>query len=309
MIKLTSVHKSFGSQKVIKDVSISIEPGEIIGFLGPNGAGKTTTVRMIAGVLPPSKGTVTINGIDIFNESANYTPHIGYLPENNPIYDDLTVEEFLIHWAALKNIPQNKVKEQIDEAVKLAGLSEVYYRPISELSKGFKQRTGLAQAILSQPDILLLDEPTEGLDPNQRADIHKLIKGLEKKRTVIICSHVLPEITRMCNRVIIIHEGKIVADSPTNKLGSLSKGGNTYSILATGKSIEKDLKSLKPVQKISKTKEDPAIRFEIITDTDKDLRLEIFKLAKKQNWKLYELTQKQQDLEDVFTKLTNKNNN
>lgn len=304
MIELTSVSKQFGGVPVIKQISFKIKRGEVVGFLGPNGAGKTTTVRMIAGVLPPTKGTILVDGQNLFAESLTTHPHIGYLPENNPIYDDMTVEEFLKMWAELKTIPVEKRSAQIEEAVVSAGLEEVFYRPITELSKGYKQRTGLAQAILSNPDILLLDEPTEGLDPNQRRDIHKLLTSIGKERTVIICSHVLSEITKMCNRILIISKGEIVADSPTADLANLSGGNVQYEVVAAGKGIEKEIENVKGVSSVKTEKEESLTRYIITAKTKEDLRLPFYELAKAKNWKLYELVRKQQDLEDVFTRLT-----
>ena len=304
MIDVKHVHKKFGPTTVVNDVSFSVKQGEVVGFLGPNGAGKTTTVRMIAGVLPPTRGTVEIDGVNLFDEEISHRPHIGYLPENNPIYDDMTVEEFLRMWANLKHIPDAIQQERIDDAVKSAGLDDVFYRPISELSKGYRQRTGLAQAILSQPDILLLDEPTEGLDPNQRNDIHRLIKGLGKKRTVIICSHVLPEITKMCDRVLIINNGQVVADSPTKDLNTLNQGETQYEVVLEGSKVKTTLEGLKSVTKVDRVKEDVGSRYIVSVDSDRDLRLELFDLAKSKKWKLYELMRRQQNLEDIFARLT-----
>lgn len=306
MIKLTQVSKKFDTQEVINNISLEIKEGEIIGLLGPNGAGKTTTIRMIAGVLPPTKGKVFIDGKDIFPSDLQEVekPDIGYLPENNPIYDDITVEEFLALWTNLKKIPELEKKEKISKVVKSCGLEEVYYRPISELSKGFRQRAGLAQAILSEPEILLLDEPTEGLDPNQRRDIHDLIKGIGKKRTVIISSHVLPEITKMCNRVIIINKGKIVADSPTNKLEKISNGKQIYQIVTKDKSIEKDLNSLKIDFSLNSENRGEETIWTLETKNKKDLRGDIFKLAVKNKWQLLELVRHEEDLEDIFAELT-----
>ncbi|NMC35688.1 ABC transporter ATP-binding protein [Candidatus Beckwithbacteria bacterium] len=304
MIELKQVSKTFDSTTVIKDISLSIQPGEVVGFLGPNGAGKTTTVRMIAGVLPPSKGQVLVNGQDFFSEDVSQHGQVGYLPENNPIYDDMTVEEFLKFWAKIKKITPTDSEQKIKKAVEAAGLRDVFYRPIIELSKGYRQRTGLAQAILAEPEILLLDEPTEGLDPNQRREIHDLIKGIGKKRTVIICSHVLSEITRMCSRIIIINKGQIVADSPTSQLDKLASGQQSYEFVASGKDIKTDLKALPGLDTIEQSKEDVGHRFYLTTSSDEDLRLPIFELAKTKNWKLYELTRRQVDLEDIFTKLT-----
>jgi len=306
MIKLTKVSKKFDAQEVINNISLEIKQGEIIGLLGPNGAGKTTTIRMIAGVLPPSSGKIFINKKNIFpaDLSTVKKPDIGYLPENNPIYDDITVEEYLQLWADIKKIPEFEKDEKIENAVKDCGLEEVYYRPISELSKGFRQRTGLAQAILSEPEILLLDEPTEGLDPNQRRDIHKLIKGIGKKRTVIISSHVLPEMTRMCKRVIIMNKGKIAADSLTNKLELISNGKQIYKITTKNGSIKKDLETLKIKLDLTKEKNGTETIWILTTKEKKDLRSNIFKLAVKNKWQLLELSRSQEDLEDIFADLT-----
>ncbi len=304
MIQLNFVSKKFDNNKVIKNISIKITEGEIVGLLGPNGAGKTTSLRMIAGVLPPSEGKVRINGKDLFDPEISERPHIGYLPENNPIFDDMTVEEFLYLWAELKGIDKDKQKEEIDKAVMDTGLNEVYYRPIAELSKGYRQRTGLAQAILSDPEILLLDEPTEGLDPNQRRDIQKLLKSLGKKRTVIISSHVLSEISKMCSRIVIINNGKIVADCPVEKLGEINGMGLSFELLAKGKNVEEKIKKLKTVKSVDKVKEEVAYRYIVNTDGNRDLRLDIFRLAKENDWDLYELTRKQEDLEDIFVSLT-----
>ena len=308
MISLKNVSKNFENNQIIKNINLTIKKGEVIGFLGPNGAGKTTTVRMIAGVLPPSKGEILVNEQNLFDNNntidGKKKPHIGYLPENNPIFDDLTVEEFLYYWAEIKNIAKDKQLPQIKKVVKETGLQDVFYRPISELSKGYRQRTGLAQAILSDPEILLLDEPTEGLDPNQRRDIHDLIKGIGKERTVIICSHVLSEITKMCNRILIINHGKIVADSFTKDLADLAGGQNLYEILANGKDIKKDLEKLSGVNKVESKKDKLATKFIVSASSKKDLRLPIFELAKLKKWDLYELVKKQEDLEDIFAQLT-----
>jgi len=303
MISLSQVHKSLSQTSVINDLNLTIKEGEIVGLLGPNGAGKTTTVRMIAGVLPPSKGRVSINDIDLFDEEQKCPLRIGYLPENNPVYDDMTVEEFMLFWGNIKGMEASDLKSCIKEVVKQTGLAEVYYRLISELSKGFRQRVGLAQAILDKPDILLLDEPTEGLDPNQRREIHDLITSLGKKRTVIICSHVLSEITKMCNRIIIINRGVIVADSPVDKVGDLA-GGVRYEVMVKGKQIEKGLQGIKGVSKVEVSDSKPANVYHVFADAKTDLRLAIFELAKKQDWDLYELTRKHEDLEDIFAQVT-----
>jgi ABC-2 type transport system ATP-binding protein len=303
MIVLTHVSKKFDQTQVISDLSVTIREGEIVGLLGPNGAGKTTTVRMIAGVLPPSRGRVTINDMNLFDEEVKKDVRIGYLPENNPLYDDMTVEEFLLFWSQLKSMDKASRNSRVQEVVKQVGLGEVFYRPIAELSKGYRQRVGIAQAILDKPDILLLDEPTEGLDPNQRREIHDLITSLGKKRTVIICSHVLSEITRMCNRIIIINRGAIVADSPVEEVGNLS-GGVVYETMIKGKDVEKSLASMEGVTNVEIVENKPAKSYRVTGGGRHDLRLPIFELAKAKNWHLYELVKKQEDLEHIFAEVT-----
>ncbi len=304
MIVLKNVSKKFDQTQVISDLNLTIKEGEIVGLLGPNGAGKTTTVRMIAGVLPPSKGSVHINDKNLFDDETQNGIHIGYLPENNPVYDDMTVEEFLNFWSNIKGMDKQDAFQRITDVIKQVGLGDVYYRPIAELSKGYRQRVGIAQAILDKPDILLLDEPTEGLDPNQRRDIHDLLTSLGKKRTVIICSHVLSEITRMCNRIIIINKGTVVADSPVEQVGNLS-GGVVYEMMAKGKDVEKGLRTIEGVIKVDvmdATK--PAKTYLITSNSKQDLRLSLFEMAKDKNWQLYELLKKQEDLEQIFAQVT-----
>lgn len=229
MIKLVDISKKFLGKTVVSNLNLSVGKGEIVGLLGPNGAGKTTTIRMITGTLPPSSGQIFIDGEDL-SEHEEKKSLIGYLPENNPLYENLTVEEHLRFWADVKQLTHPSGSGQaiengelIERAVKNLSLESVYYRPIAELSKGFKQRVGLSQALLSDPSILLLDEPTEGLDPNQRREIHELVLGLGQDRTVIVCSHVLSEINKMCSRVLIIHQGQLVADGTVKKITESGK--------------------------------------------------------------------------------------
>lgn len=231
MILLQNVGKKFSGRTAVDNVSLEIGRGEIVGLLGPNGAGKTTTIRMIAGTLLPSSGQVFIDAEEL-SQHEEKKSLIGYLPENNPLYENLTVEEHLRFFFELKQMslsrhsgrgpesdPGVAQDDRIKSVVKLLSLETVYYRPIGELSKGFKQRVGLSQTLLSDPAILLLDEPTEGLDPNQRREIQDLIKGLGKERTVVICSHVLSEVAKMCQRILIINQGRIVADDRVENLG------------------------------------------------------------------------------------------
>lgn len=293
MIKANGLTKIFSGKKVVDDISFQIDKGEIVGLLGPNGAGKTTTIRMIAGTLPPSQGEVLVEG------------SIGYLPENNPLYDFLTVEEHFKFWGQLKGLKWEYFLSRRSLLLETLGLGSVYFRLIGELSKGYKQRVGLSQALLSDPPILLLDEPTEGLDPNQRREIESLIKGLGQERTVIICSHVLSEVTKICQRVIIINKGKIVADDQVGNLTTGNKNRQILTIVAQGQNIESFLQKLQGL--ISVTVDAPEHgpqTFTVEAENKSDLRPQIFNLAKENGWQLLELKLSQMSLEDVFVQLT-----
>ena len=304
MIELINLTKKYGGKKVVDGINLKITEGEIVGLLGPNGAGKTTTIRMTAGTLPPTSGQALVNGEDIIEHDEG-KKLIGYLPENNPLYENLTVEEFLNFWFEIKNLNRENKEETINRISKALDLKDVYYRPIAELSKGFKQRVGLAQALLSDPRILLLDEPTEGLDPNQRREVHQLILGLGKERTVIICSHVLSEITKMCSRVVIINKGKIAADDSVENLTAQTSGRQLLSLIVSGNQVRQEILKIPDVLKVEMGQEDKGkTKLTIEVAGGKDLRLDIFKLAEEKNWELFELSSVKQSLEDVFTQLT-----
>jgi len=301
MITLNKVGKNFEQVKAVEEISLTIKPGEIVGLLGPNGAGKTTTLRMMAGVLPPSKGSLTINNHSFLTHGQELKQKIGFLPENNPLYDELTVEEHLQFWAQLKGIPKTKLPEARSFAVDKTGIGEVYYRLIGELSKGYRQRVGLAQAILSQPEILLLDEPTEGLDPNQRRDIQALLMSLKKDRTVIVSSHVLGEISKLATRIVIIAQGKVVGDDTPTNLTKMKSGRQIVEVEIVGNEIGASLKKLPGVEAVTKT----ATNFyQIEANRKKDIRPELFKLAVQKKWTLLTLRQVERQLEDVFSELT-----
>ena len=300
MITLTKLSKRFDRQFVVSDVNLKINQGEIIGLLGPNGAGKTTTLRMIAGVLPPSKGTVVIDETNIETDGI-VKKRISFLPENNPLYEELTVEEYLSFWSDMKEIPKSERQEAIDFVVDRCGISEVYYRPISELSKGYRQRVGLSQAILTKPDILILDEPTEGLDPNQRQDIAALIRDLGKERTVIISSHVLSELAKIVNRMVIIHKGAIVADETPDNLRRLGSSSQTVEIEVKGNHVLSTLKKVDGVIDVHEIKKD---YFVVEIEKKLDIREKLYKLAVKNKWTLLTLVAKERAIEDVFSQLT-----
>lgn len=301
MITLTNVSKKFDSSTVVDDVSFKIRSGEIVGVLGPNGAGKTTTLRMVAGVLPPSHGQIEIDGLDLARDADRAKEKIGYLPENNPLFEDLTVEEYLKFWCQIKGLSLSESAEAITFVVESCGISEVYYRPMAELSKGYRQRVGLSQALLNKPEILILDEPTEGLDPNQRQDIAALIKSLGKKRTVIISSHVLSELAKISSRMIVIHKGRLVADDTPQKL---KLRGTTSTIVYAeikGAHVITTLKKNKDIQNVSEV---GPHQYEITSAKNIDIREKIFKTAVKEKWILLGLSQKEADIERVFAQLT-----
>lgn len=301
MINLDNITKKFDRKTVIDGVTLKIAQGDIVGLLGPNGAGKTTTLRMITGVLPASSGTITIKDMDLFQHDQEIKALIGYLPENNPLYEEMTVEEHLKFWAELKGISKEKTNAALDFAVKSTGIAEVFYRPIAELSKGFRQRVGLAQAILTKPSILILDEPTEGLDPNQRKEIQNLIQTLGKDRTIVISSHVLSEVAKICNRMVIIHKGKIVADTTPSRIGLLSNNAKILELEIKGHGVKQALEHLPGVVKV---KEEHGDCLSLEISKDADIREQVFRLAVEKSWVILTMHQKQVELEDVFSQLT-----
>jgi len=300
MIVLESISKSFNHRVVINNVNLKIQKGEIVGLLGPNGAGKTTTLRMIAGVLPPTKGSIKIDDYDLESDPG-LKKRIGFLPENNPLYDEMTVEEYLSFWADMKEIPKNEKRQAIDFVVNHCGIAEIFYRPINELSKGYRQRVGFSQAILTKPDILIMDEPTEGLDPNQRQDIANLIKQLGKDRTVIISSHVLGELSKIASRMVIIHKGAIVADDTPENLKKMGKTSCVIEMEVKGNGILSAVKKIAGVVKVSEQRKNYFV-IEVAKNTD--IREELYKLAVKNKWILLTLFLKERAIEDVFGELT-----
>ncbi|MEK7611118.1 MAG: ATP-binding cassette domain-containing protein [Patescibacteria group bacterium] len=301
MITIKHLSKRFDTKTVISDLNFKISRGEIIGLLGPNGAGKTTTLRMLSGTLPPSSGSIEIDNRDSSLPCREVKQRIGFLPEDNPLYEDLTVEEYLDFWAAVKGLDKSNKKDAVDFVVENCGISEVYYRPINELSKGYRQRVGLSQAIMTRPEILLLDEPTEGLDPNQRHDIANLITTLGRERTVVISSHVLPEVSKICTRLIIIHQGKIVADESPENLKHLGQTSHRIEAELLGNNI---IPVLEKLPEVARVVEEPRNHFIIEIKGQRDIRREVFEAAVANHWTLLTLNQKERAIEEVFSQLT-----
>ncbi|MDD5054712.1 MAG: ATP-binding cassette domain-containing protein [Candidatus Peribacteraceae bacterium] len=304
MLTVKRLTKSFGDTKAVDDLSFSITAGEIVGFLGPNGAGKTTTMRLIAGYLSPDSGTIIIDDKQVGEEGSDARRYIGYLPENNPLYKDMLVSEFLTLSADLKNIPADKRRAAFDFAVSAVDIGDVFYRPVGELSKGYKQRIGMAVALLHRPSILILDEPTEGLDPNQRTEIRSLIKSLAKERTILLSTHVMQEASALCSRILIIHHGKLVADGTPKELAAKAQQQNILIVELEGKGIEAALKSMPGVSRIAlDSLGGDRIRATLITAGDQ-LQPQVLALSAQHGWKVWRLAEEEHKLEDIFHSLT-----
>ncbi len=305
LLRLENVSKSFHDVTAVDGVSFDIDRGQVVGFLGPNGAGKSTTMRMITQYLEPDSGSITMDGQPLSSGSVEAKRRIGYLPENNPLYTDMLVFEYLEFVARLREIVGAPAKHAIDEAVVATGIQEVYYRPIEELSKGFRQRVGLAQAILHRPDLLVLDEPTEGLDPNQRVEIRRLIADLGQARTVILSTHVLPEVQNTCSRLLIISRGGLVADGRVDDLVAQASGASQIRVEAEGADVLESLKAVAGVASVSAAPaEGGRVGATVTSESGSDPRPAIFAEAAKQGWTLYELHRETQSLEELFLQLT-----
>src|SRR6266705_5759712 len=305
-LTLEGVSKRFDGVIAVDGVSFAVDRGEVVGFVGPNGAGKSTTMRMITQYIEPDAGTIRLDGTPIADAARDAKRRIGYLPENNPLYGDMLVADYLAFIADLRQLVGGVRDQSFDEAVTSTGIESVYYRPIGDLSKGFRQRVGLAQAILHRPDLLVLDEPTEGLDPNQRLEIRRLIGALGKDRTVILSTHVLPEVQHTCSRLLIISRGKIVADGPVDRLIRQAEGAVEIAVEAAGDGVPQALAQLPGVLQVAPQRDagDGRVALTLTADRSTDLRPEIFGLAKARGWTLYELHQAAGSLEDLFHQLT-----
>lgn len=308
MIEIKNLTKKIGSSVILNDISFSVKKGEILGFLGPNGAGKTTTMKIITSFWEPTGGNVEIDGLDVREKSLEIRKKIGYLPETVPLYDDMRVYEYLKFIAEVRGLAKDKVKERIKEVVKACGLSKVARQPIEELSKGYRQRVGLAQAIMHNPEILILDEPTTGLDPNQIVEIRNLIKELGKEKTVILSTHILGEASATCDRVIIINNGKIAAEGTPEELAAKAGGQEIIYVKIKGdkEKIESALKEMENVEKVEfKDKEsDDIFGFEIKPKQGVDLRENLSLAVMHNGWSILEFNKKSVSLEDVFRELT-----
>jgi ABC-2 type transport system ATP-binding protein len=305
LLSFDSVSKQFDGVKAVDGVSFTVGRGEVVGFLGPNGAGKTTTMRMITQALDPDSGTIRFDGVPLGEAREAAKRRIGYLPENNPLYGEMLVVEYLTFVARLRGLRPPDRARAIEAAVQATGVESVYYRPIGELSKGFRQRTGLAAAILHQPDLLVLDEPTEGLDPNQRVEIRRLIADLGRERTVLLSTHVLPEVEQTCSRLLIISRGRLVADGTVADLLNQARGGAVVSFEAEGEGIAEAVAQLPGVSRVvSRDLGATRRRLSLTVGGGTDVRPQLFRLAVARQWTVYELHQEGGGLEELFRELT-----
>jgi len=305
LLTLDGVSKHFGPVAAVDQVSFTVDRGQVVGFLGPNGAGKSTTMRMITQFIEPDQGQITFDGQPLFEAERDAKRRIGYLPENNPLYTEMLVTEYLDFVAGLRAIPPAERRTEVDRVVAATAIEEVFYRPIGDLSKGFKQRVGLAQAILHRPDLLVLDEPTEGLDPNQRVEIRHLISHLGQDRTVILSTHVLQEVQHTCSRLLIINRGKIVADGPVEQLVASAKGMVQIAVEVQGSGVAQALEKLTGVTRVEAASGAEGRTVVTVTaEGNTDVRPAIFRLARDKQWTLYELHQESGSLEDLFRELT-----
>ena len=304
MIAVEGVTKRFGELVAVRSLDFEVDRGEVVGFLGPNGAGKTTTMRMLTGTLEPDEGRVLYDGVPIDQDLTAAKERVGYLPETNPLYDEMLVAEYLEYAAQLRLVPVARARSAISDAVEETGIGDVFFRSVSELSKGYRQRVGLAAAILHHPEILVLDEPTEGLDPNQRVDIRNLVSELGKERTVLLSTHVMQEVEATCTRLLIINRGELVASGTVAELLSAGKGMSRYTVEAEGDGVAEALSRLPGVDSHSEERVESRTRVRLTVAGDDELRPEIFRMANERQWVLWELHRSQASLEQLFRELT-----
>lgn len=305
-IVIENLTKKYGEQKAVNNISFEIKTGEVVGFLGPNAAGKSTTMKMITCYMSPSSGDVRLDNLSILDQAEEVKKKIGYLPENNPLYTEMPIVEYLRFAAEIQGVEKSKISSRIAEMIDMCGLGLEKHKKINELSKGYRQRVGLAQAMIHDPEVLILDEPTTGLDPNQIIEIRKLIKKLGKEKTVILSSHILSEVEATCDRILIINRGRIVADGSSETLRKQSQGQEllNVSIEAADEEVKKELLALATVETVTAV-DGRAGLFTVQSKPEQESRKAIFDLCVRKKWYLTELRGIETQLEDVFRDLTN----
>ena len=306
MIKVSNLSKKYVGKPAVDNISFNVESGEIVGFLGPNGAGKTTTIRMLTGYIPPTSGTALIGGYDIFLNSLISKQKIGYMPENVPLYDDMRVREYLLFRAELKGLRGQDVRKHMNEALELCSIKDIKSQMISSLSKGFRQRVGLADALINKPPLLILDEPTNGLDPSQIRSFRELIKELAENHTILISTHILSEVELTCDRVLIINKGKMIGNNTPLELSEKIKSSTTISLELKSQDhdIRDTISNISGIKKVTLEKqEDDWKFFRIRVDYGNDLREEIMNLGNKRNWLIREIHYQRSNLEDAYIEM------
>ncbi|MBN1300010.1 MAG: ATP-binding cassette domain-containing protein [Melioribacteraceae bacterium] len=306
-IQVTNLTKKYGTQRAVDNISFNVSTGEILGFLGPNGAGKTTTMKILTCFMAPTDGDVNIGGYSIHEDAAEIKRRIGYLPENNPLYLDMQMLDYLEFVAHLHGVDKNKIDKRIAEMIAVCGLNVEKHKKIGELSKGYRQRVGLAQAMIHDPDILILDEPTTGLDPNQIVEIRKLIREIGKEKTVILSTHILPEVEATCDRILIINNGKIVADGTSEVLRKQAQSEETLRVqILDAKNKDEIITSVSALDSVSMI--DPVSdmdnTFIINSRANQSSKRNLFNLCVEKKWVLTEMTPLETKLEDIFRELT-----
>ncbi len=305
-ITVEGITKKYGHQKAVDGISFHVKTGEVLGFLGPNGAGKTTTMKIITCMMAPNKGGVRVGDHSIADEPMEVKSQIGYLPENNPLYLDMPVIDYLAYTAALQGVAKHRIKSRIGEMIRTCGLTAEKHKRIGELSKGYRQRVGLAQAIIHDPRVLILDEPTSGLDPNQIMEIRRLIKELGKEKTVILSTHILPEVEATCDRILIINKGKIVADGTPETLRKQATGRELLRIRIEDGDRDRVFSTLQELESVALVDPMPGMQnyFEVQSHPEHSSRRAIFEACVRHHWVLTEMTPMETKLEDLFRDLT-----
>ncbi|MGM0565918.1 MAG: gliding motility-associated ABC transporter ATP-binding subunit GldA [Bacteroidota bacterium] len=298
-IEVSHLTKIYGEQKALEDVSLQVKSGEVVGLLGPNGAGKSTLMKIITCFIPPSSGNVTVNGFDINDDPLEIKKQVGYLPENNPLYTDMYVREYLNFVAGLNHISTSR--EMVDQIIETTGLTPEQNKKIGQLSKGYRQRVGLAQALLPSPDVLILDEPTSGLDPNQLVDIRELIKSIGKEKTILFSTHIMQEVEAVCDRVIIIDKGRIVADEKT---GDIAHQSSERNIVTVEFDKEVNPQTLQKVPGVSHARSVSGNQWVLVSEEKGDIRSALFRFAVDNGLTILSLNKEKESLEQVFQRLT-----
>lgn len=312
MIEVKNLTKRYGPTVAVDNVSFSATAGEVLGFLGPNGAGKTTTMRVLTCYLSADEGSATVDGYDVFDESVEVRKRIGYLPESAPLYTDMGVLDYLKFIAQVRDIPKSQRQPRTKEVIDICGLESVIQKDVGELSKGYRQRLGLAQSLIHDPPILIMDEPTSGLDPNQIIEIRNLIKDIGREKMVIFSTHILPEVSATCSRILIINDGKIVANGSPESLAERAKGGEVVDITIRGaaEEIEAKLRDLDYVNEFNRVNTTDGLNsYQISSAQGKNAAEELFQFVVQNGWSLTELRQQSASLEDVFRELTGESSN